>query len=226
MKKSMKECAFWTLPLMLTFVLLTGGCGGSGAGGTGSRAPAVGKIERLEFDSDNDGIPDVFECDGLQEIDGTNGGTFSASMPFLLYSVGSADLAVDTELEAGVEYTFEFSHILGQSLGASLPDLTLHAPDGREAVFDFGLSDSELEEAPAISDDAADAQDALVPAGAQEAPSFPPASADAVPTLTVKAELTILPEEDPSVILFTFTAPSSGTWRLAAGQQDLDATGE
>ena len=206
MKKSMKEYALWTLLLLLAFVILTSGCGGSGGGGTKSYAPTVGTTGQLEFDSDNNGIPDVFECAGLQEIDGINGGTFSASVPFLFYSAGSADSTIDTELKAGVEYTFEFSHALGLSLESSLPDLTLYAPDGREVAFDFGLSDSELEEVPAISDDIA--------------------SADAVPTLTVRAELTILPEEDPSVILFTFTAPSSGTWHLDASQQDLDATGE
>ncbi|MBQ9565853.1 MAG: hypothetical protein IJU98_09735, partial [Synergistaceae bacterium] len=209
MKKFIKEYAFLTLLPLLAFVMLTGGCGGgsSSGGGTGSYAPAVGTTGELEFDSDNDGIPDVFECVGLQEIDGTHGGTFSATVPFLLYSAGSADLTIDMELEAGVEYTFEFSHILGQSLEASLPDLKLYAPDGMEAAFDFGLSDDSVrEEAPAISDDADSTSDAS--------------------TLTVKAELTILPEEDPSVIMFTFTPPSSGTWRLAASQQDLDATGE
>ena len=206
MKKSMKEYALWTLLLLLAFVILTSGCGGSGGGGTKSYAPTVGTTGQLEFDSDNNGIPDVFECAGLQEIDGINGGTFSASVPFLFYSAGSADSTIDTELKVGVEYTFEFSHVLGLSLEGFLPDLTLYAPDGREVAFDFGLSDSESEEVPVISDDMA--------------------SADTVPTLTVKAELTILPEEDPSVILFTFTAPSSGTWHLAASQQDLDATGE
>lgn len=206
MKKSMIDYAFWTLLPLLFLVMLTGGCGGSSGGGTGSYAPVVGTTGQLEFDSDNDGIPDVFECAGLQEIDGTHGGTFSATVPFLLYSAGSAALTIDMELEAGVEYTLEFSHVLGQSLEAALPDLTLYAPDGREVAFDFGLSDSEREEAPTISDDTAKADDA--------------------PTLIVSADLTILPEEDPSVILFTFKAPSSGTWHLAASQQDLDATGK
>ena len=205
MKKSMIDYAFWTLLPLLFLVMLTGGCGGS-SGGSGKRATTVGTMMKLEFDSDNDGIPDVFECEGFQEIDGTNGGTFTASVPFLFYTAISADLIINTQLEAGVEYTFEFSHVLGQSLGAALPVLTLYAPDGKEAAFDFGLSDPEREEAPTISDDIASADDA--------------------PTLTVSADLTILPEEDPSLILFTFKAPISGTWRIAASQKDLDDTGE
>ena len=71
MKKSMIDYAFWTLMPLLFLVMLTGGCGGSSVG-SGKRATTVGTMMKLEFDSDNDGIPDVFECEGFQEIDGTD----------------------------------------------------------------------------------------------------------------------------------------------------------
>ncbi len=40
--------------------------------------------------------------------------------------------------------------------------------------------------------------------------------------MSIKAKLTILPEEDPSVILVTFTAPVAGIYKIVANQNDSE----
>ena len=192
----------------MVFAMFAGGCGGSSGGGNvntnanrnsegeGSQ-PVVGTTVKLEFDGNNNGTPDIFECDGMQIIDGQSGGDFSATVPFMFNGVDAKISNIDMELEANVEYTIEFSHVLGQSLGASLPEFSLYAPDDRKVNFDFGLN-SERDEPQGISENAENND------------------------LSVKAKLTILPEEDPSVILVTFTAPVAGIYKIVANQNDSE----
>ncbi len=107
----------------MVFAMLAGGCGGSSGGGNvntnanrnsegeGSQ-PAVGTTVKLEFDGNNNGTPDIFECDGMQIIDGQSGGDFSATVPFMFNGIDAKISNIDMELEANVEYTIEFSHVL------------------------------------------------------------------------------------------------------------------
>jgi len=169
-------------------VVIAGGCGGSSSHSRRKSADlTAGATVALDF-NDKDGMYDVFlaEYNAWNDVEAAKTPyEGSVSVPAFIHfkklpNAASPDI-ISVNLNAGTEYTVEFSKNLCESLGALLPDIRLYAPDGSEV--DGGSLD-----------------------------------------------LTVYPEEDPSIICLTFTPQAAGTYRIhvfsaVAGDDDNDNGG-
>ena len=150
----------YTLLLLLVFVFASGGCGGGGGENSSSLSESPLSEDTTpqvsaEFDSDGDGVPDVFGYFSEGYSNGRNapGNGEAYDVPYLNY-IAFTDTDENEEfttkiyLKHGTEYVMKYSHS-GRVLGDNDIDFSILTPDEKELAFDLGLSSNEDTPAPA-----------------------------------------------------------------------------
>ena len=210
----------YTLLLLIVFAFTSGGCGGS-SGSLQADSPEENTppIVSAPFDSDSDGVPDVFGYYSAGWSSGQDGPADGEAytVPYLNYiDASDADeygsFSVRIHLTQGQEYIMSYSHT-GRPLTENYVDFTILTPDEKELAFDFGF----VEDEPANTEQTAESS---ITVSSDEVPEYPEEDIDSTDTglaaeyVTVKASIDILPPENPCVISYTFTAPQTGIYEF------------
>ena len=203
------------LLLLIVIAFTYGGCGGSSGSSQGdSQAENTTPIVSAPFDSNGDGVPDVF---GYSLNLPANAAAYD--VPYLNYIASSdadedGSFTVRINLTQGHEYILKYSHS-SRPLTESYLDFTIITPDDKELVFDFGFEEESADE-PIPSDQAAESS---ILVSTDELSEPPEEFLDGTDTgireyVTVKAGIDIIPPENPCVISYAFTAPQTGIYEF------------
>ena len=222
----------YALLFLMAFAFTSGGCGGSSSSlQADSQDEDTSPKISAPFDSDDDGVPDIF---GYYPEGWSNGSKNPAdgeayTVPYLNY-IDSSDADTDgtftvkIHLTQGHEYVVRYSHS-GRTLDESYLDFTILTPDEKVLVFDFGFGDD-------ISDDSNPEiqEESSITVSADEL-SEPPEE-DYISEdishiheyVTVEASIDILPPENPCIISYTFTAPQTGVYEFSFREMEYSQT--
>ena len=144
----------YSLLLLLVFVFAAGRCGGGSGENSGSPSespPSEDTTPQVsaEFDSDGDGVPDVFGYFSEGYSNGRNAPTHGEAydVPYLNYIAFTdtdekEEFTTKIYLLRGTEYVMKYSHS-GRVLGDNDIDFSILTPDEKELAFDLGLSSNE-----------------------------------------------------------------------------------
>ena len=205
----------YLLLFVLVFILASGGCGSDTHNNFADTAQDNSQQEQydddddetlavsVELDADGDGVPDIFSSNPEGYSNGRNAPSngLDYEVPYLNY-IDSSDVdenglfTTKIYLEQGREYTIKYSHS-GRLLGDSDMEFRILTPESKDIVFDFGFAE-EIEAPSATEQEASE--------GDEDTTSTEPE------TITVRAEVEVLPEENPCMIFYTFTAPETGSY--------------
>ncbi len=203
MKSNNFICVVFLL-MILFAVTSVGGCGGSNGslesstdenpGGNQNETVEYSVLDEDVLDSDGDGVPDILDFKEVEEFFYEKDEKISdkkISVPSIHYFdklkpyTESADSFI-VDLTAGTEYTVEFSKSFAYPLGNTVPDIEIINPQGNALNFlDLGDYDEDYDEDDMIID--------LNP--------------DVI-------EISVYPPENPSIICYTFTPASTGSYKI------------
>ena len=226
----------YTLLLLLVFAFASGGCGGGSSSSPAESPPSEDTTPTVsvELDSDGDGVPDVFGYFSEGYSNGRNapGNGEAYDVPYLNYIASSdtdeqGNFTAKIYLERGKDYVMKYSHS-GRTLGDNDLDFSILTPDEKELAFDPGLSSSTEDEpapaeAQATGEEVTSTEEITQPPEGETEESAAPAE---IETLTVKGQLEILPEENPCMIFYTFTAPQNGVYTFTLREKEYFTTSQ
>ena len=184
--------------LVLLASLISGGCGGSSSSiRQQNTIKGVIKLVPEDMDTNDNGIPDVFEYDS--EIMNRINADGAYEVPFMR-TIGTNTAKINLEKDSS--YSVQYYNP-GRTLGISMLDMDITDPDGKPITLVYvsdETSDDILPEVQPISGD-----DELI-------------SSDEI---YVEASFAVEPEEAPAMIIYTFNAPSTGTYEFKFYEIDL-----
>lgn len=177
--------------------LISGGCGGSSSSITQRNTiKGVIKLVPEDMDTNDNGIPDVFEYDS--EIMNRINADGAYEVPFMrVIGPNTAKINLEKDSSYSVQY-----YNLGRTLGISMLDMDITDPDGKPIMLVYvsdETSDDILPEVQPISGDGEQISDEIY----------------------VETSFAVEPEEAPAMITYTFNAPSTGTYEFRFYEIDL-----
>ena len=226
----------YALIFLIVFAFTAGGCGGGGSSGGGQEeSPAENSPPKVSapFDSNGDGIPDVFGYYDANYSDGRNAPSngMAYDVPYLNY-IASSDTDEDGSFTASIylmqgnEYVMKYSHS-SRVLGENDIDFTILTPDDKELVFDYGLAQNTADE-PAETEQQVES----IIVTSDDAGVSPEENIVSTDTgkvreyVTVSASIDILPPENPCILFYTFTAPQTGIYAFTFREKEYSPTSQ
>ena len=220
--KNLKILLFALLSMLIFVLISSGGCGGSSSHvsmnnnnegitneddeidvGISGDVPAktnddpeVLRVLDKVFAKDEDGVPIIFDYAPLPESDNNIQSAVGTPINFLKY-VSSKDLNENGEyvetfgLEKDNEYIIKYSHS-GRNLNGSYLKFRITAPEDQVMILDI-IGSQEL----------SSSDEELVAEGVISK------------SIYVETKYEVIPEESPCIMIYSFTAPLTGTYEFA-----------